>query len=147
MDSGDDDDYKEVAGTEGPEEASNHDKRPYCAGNEICLLLLVVGLGRLFGGLALSAWGGRRVETRTAYWRAGFFLDGGTPGIAKLRYALRESPGPAIAGAASTAHLVLELDVLSWTRHGLDGGYVGARSLGGRMAGLEGWERKARWRW
>lgn len=64
LDSGDDDDYEEVAGAESPEEASNHDQRPYCAGDEVCLFLLVVGLGRLFGGLALSAWGGRRVETR-----------------------------------------------------------------------------------
>jgi hypothetical protein len=56
---GDDDDNEEVAGAEGPEEARNHDKGPYCARYEVGLLLFVLALGLLFGELALSAWEGR----------------------------------------------------------------------------------------
>lgn len=55
LDRRDDDDYEEMAGAEGPEEASNHDEGPCCARYEVGLLLLVLGLGGLFGGLALSA--------------------------------------------------------------------------------------------
>lgn len=39
-----DDNDVDVAGEHGPEEASNHDQRPDCAGNEGLLLLLIVGL-------------------------------------------------------------------------------------------------------
>jgi hypothetical protein len=44
-----------VAGAEGPEEARNHDQRPYCARYEVGLLLLVIRLGLWFGELARSA--------------------------------------------------------------------------------------------
>lgn len=48
---GDHDDYEEMACAESPEEGRNHDEGPYGAGNEVCLLLLILGLRRLFGGL------------------------------------------------------------------------------------------------
>jgi hypothetical protein len=48
------------------------------------------------------------------YWRGRLFLNGGTPRVAELGHALRGSPGSSIAGAAD---LVVELDVLSRTRH------------------------------
>jgi hypothetical protein len=48
---GDDDDDEEVAGAEGPEEARDHDEGPYCARDEVGLLLLVLALGLLFGEL------------------------------------------------------------------------------------------------
>ena len=55
LDCRDDNDDEEMAGAEGPEEAGNHDEGPCCARYEVGLLLLVLGLGGLFGGLALSA--------------------------------------------------------------------------------------------
>ena len=44
---GDDDDDEQVAGAEGPEEAGDHDQRPYGARDEVCLFLLVLALGQL----------------------------------------------------------------------------------------------------
>ena len=44
LDGGDDHDDVEVASAEGEEEASDHDQRPCCAHNEVCLLLLILGL-------------------------------------------------------------------------------------------------------
>lgn len=57
LDCRDDDDDEQVAGAEGPEEDANHDESPCCARDEVCLFLLVVGLGRLFRGLGWSACG------------------------------------------------------------------------------------------
>ena len=51
LDGRDHDDDKEVACAEGPEEGGNHDESPYGACNEVCLFLLILGLGRLLGGL------------------------------------------------------------------------------------------------
>jgi hypothetical protein len=51
---GDDDDDVDVAGAENPEEAEDHDERPYGAGYEVCLFLLVLGGGQLWS-LRLSA--------------------------------------------------------------------------------------------
>ena len=51
LDGGDHDDYEEVASAESPEEGGNHDEGPYCAGDEVCLFLLILCLGGLFGGL------------------------------------------------------------------------------------------------
>jgi hypothetical protein len=50
----DNDDDVDVAGAEDPEEAENHDERPYRAGYEVGLFLLVLGRGQLWS-LRLSA--------------------------------------------------------------------------------------------
>lgn len=44
LDCGDDDDDVEMAGAEGPEEAGNHEQGPYCARDEVCLFLFILGL-------------------------------------------------------------------------------------------------------
>lgn len=50
LDGGNDYDDVEVAGAEGPEEAGDHDQSPCGAGDEVGLLLLILGLGD-FGDL------------------------------------------------------------------------------------------------
>jgi len=54
LDGGDDDDDEEVAGAESPEEARDHDQRPYGARDEVCLFLLILALGQ-FGDLGGEA--------------------------------------------------------------------------------------------
>jgi hypothetical protein len=107
-----------MAGTEGPEEAGDHDQGPYCARYEVGFFLLVLALGGLFGGLALSAGDHVGMVAAPTYWRGRLLLDGGTARVAELGHALRGSPGPSIAGAAD---LVVELDVLARTRHDVRG--------------------------
>lgn len=63
-------------------------------------------------GTARQRRGGRGAAS---YWGSSLLFDGGTSGVAELGDALREPPCAAIAGAA---RLMLELDVLSWPRHG-----------------------------
>jgi hypothetical protein len=134
LDRRDDDDYEEVAGTQRPEEAGNHDEGPYGARYEVCLFLLVLALGGLLGGLARSA-GGRVGRKAATYRRRRLLLDGGTARVAELGHALRGSPGSSIAGAAD---LVVELDVLSWTRHGGRGSAGLRRVWCGRIGGSRG---------
>lgn len=57
---------------------------------------------------------GTQRASERAYRGSGLLLDGWTSWVAELGHALRRSTGASIAG---TAHLVLELDVLSGTRH------------------------------
>jgi hypothetical protein len=87
LDRRDDDDYEEMASSEGPEEARNHDEGPYCACYEVGLLLLVVALGGLFGGLVLSA-GGHVGKMLPTYGRGRLLFDSGTPRVAEFGHAL-----------------------------------------------------------
>lgn len=140
LDGRDDDDDEEVAGAEGPEEAGNHDQRPYCARDEVCLFLLILGLGH-FWDLPLSAKGDRIWGRRLAYWDGSRAVGRGAAGLVLvLGLALRQSAGAAIAGAPL---LVVELDVLAWARHGGgEAGCSGRRAAGGRRGVL----RRARQR-
>jgi hypothetical protein len=65
-----------VAGTEGPEEARNHNQGPYCARYEVGLLLLVLAFGWLFGELEAVSMSSRRhkdadvqEESLRPWWR------------------------------------------------------------------------------
>lgn len=57
---GDDGDDVEVASAEGEEEAANHDERPCCADDEVCLFLLVLAL--FWDGWCLDMSAGGRVS-------------------------------------------------------------------------------------
>jgi hypothetical protein len=116
---GDDDDDVDVAGAEDPEEAEDHDEGPYCAFYEVGLFLLVLARGRWLGSLRLSAMGTFLGSRGSAYWGDCNTVLGGACGLrvvlAELGHALREPPGPYIAGAPGS---MLELDVLARARHG-----------------------------
>lgn len=68
LDGGDDGDDVEVAGAEGEEEAADHDQRPGGAHDEVCLLLLILGLlgdERCLGSSVVSGGARRRGRART----------------------------------------------------------------------------------
>lgn len=104
-----------MAGEHGPEKAANHDEGPDCAGDEGCLLLLIVGLGRLL--LPVS----HRISQPCFEPGTDLFLDsraipGRTSGLRVSFAELRHGHSPALAAAVAPA--VLKLDVPPRLRHG-----------------------------
>ena len=72
LDGGNDDDDVQVAGAEGKEEAADHDQRPCCADDEVCLFLLILALLGDLWSLETSAgsFSSKRASVRTGGFSA-----------------------------------------------------------------------------